>query len=219
MKNTLVELYAEARRAHAAVLLKLHEVKTEFAGSGDMAELADAVYALKETEKLAEDVEKETRKLRELAEKLCCAAWLSSDGDVIRTNYVSATPEVKQTMETPKPGTEGYAALCAHFGVNPDSPYRPHWPSMLEVVSADLAAGRPAPPGLNPEKTWTVFRVATRKKKAIDVPGGVRLSSPVLLREMYALFVEHLPEEWVRLERMQESEDAEDVTETADVPF
>lgn len=185
MLSQLITAYAEARRAHMMMCQQFVMVEQQLRGSRDMKELADAVHALKQISDLANDIKKEANRRKEFFERLCCAVWMNGDGSPIKTEYCTGSPEVKQTVATPKSDTPEYADFCKHFGVDPSLPFRPHWPTMLDRISDDLAQGKPLPPGCDPSTVWTVFRVATRRIKPID---GDTVEDPELLRATYELF-------------------------------
>lgn len=181
--------FEAARAAHAAVYEQLIRLRRVLDSSGDAEELCDAVYALRETSALLDDARKETDKLKELFEKLCCLSWLATDGSPIRTDYCTGSPDVRQAPITPRPDTPEYAEMCKHFGIDPTSPFRPHWPTMVERVTEDARQGRPLPPGVDPAKTLSVFKVSVRKKRPIidDEDEDAALQEPEVLRAVVVL--------------------------------
>lgn len=179
MREIEKSVYAEAMRAHEAAYPKLIAAKNNM--PTDAEGMADVVYALKQASALFEDMRKETDKVVKFAEQLCCALWLRGDGQPIRTEYCTGSPDVKQTAQTPKPGTDEYAMFCDYFGIDPNAPFRPHWPTVLEKISQLIAEGKPLPPGCDPSKQWTIFSVSVRKKKAIDFNPS-NITDPELLK-------------------------------------
>ena len=137
-------------------------------GEESLEDMVDTMRALRDAAKMIDDMRKESDKLRDTVAKKTCLAWLVANvGDVIKTEYATGTPTVKQMPKLPKPGTEEYALLCKHFGIDEASPFRPHWPSMLERISEDLANGKPLPAGCDLSSVYQIFDVAIRSKKPI----------------------------------------------------
>ena len=160
--------YQKAREAHWEIVQQSELLRLALSSSGNISELADALYALKQIAELCDDARKEANRLIELFEKLTCRLWVLQDnGDLIRTEYCTASPDIKQTVKTPKEGTPEYAEFASSFGVPPDVPFRPHWPSIIKRVSEDMAAGKPLPPGCDPREIINICKVGIRKKRAI----------------------------------------------------
>lgn len=182
MLKELQDLYLLARTTHQTAYTLMVAAEQQIKSARSKEELADAVYALKAIVDLFDDSRKESQRRVELAEKMCCMIWASdimADGAPIRTPYCTASPEMKETPKTPKAGTPEYAEFCAHFGIDASTPFRPHWPSVLEASMQRLRDGLPPIPGCDPNDVWTVFRVTTRKKKGV-APDGVAYDEPSL---------------------------------------
>lgn len=179
-------VYREAREAHARAYRAIVELQRGVASSGNIQELTDAIYSLRETAGLLDDARKEASKLMELLMVRCCALWTATDGSPIRTEYCIGSPDIKKNVKVPKGGTADYDAFCKHFGVDPKIPFRPHWPEMLERISADIAAGKPCPPGCDPAEMVTKFVVSVRKKRPIlDETEAPVVHHVEVLPEMY----------------------------------
>jgi len=161
------------RDAHTDLYKKKLQLESLVLHMTDLQELADTVYALKETIKFIEDIRTQLRGLEELGIKIACALWLRDEkAEPIRTEYVTASPDVKTMVSIPKPGQPGYLEFMAQFGIteamaNADV-VRPHWPGMIEYVSQQLQAGKPLPVGTDLSKTYSIFKLTCRGKKGVD---------------------------------------------------
>lgn len=182
--------YGMARGAHQQLYGLMLQMNRLLQQTTELTELADAVFALRKTEELLEDTRKECSKLLELAEQVTCIRWLAcSDHEPIRSEYCTASPDVKQTVAIPSKSSPEYAALLKHYGIPEGSPFVPHWPSLLKQVSADLAAGGSIPPGCDPNKMIRVCKVRTltKKKPILDEGEAVPLISVEALKESYSV--------------------------------
>lgn len=192
MRPICKRLFAQARAAHYRMCELTQELQRELVSSADLSELADAVFALRKSEDLLEDARKECGVLLTLMEKVTCLRWLADQTqkhEPIRTEYCTASPDVKQTVKTPRKDTPEYGQLLAHFGVPAGVPFAPHWPSMLKRIDADLAAGKPLPPGCDPNEMLQVCVVRTlkRKRPILDEGEAVDLATPDCLKSSYVL--------------------------------
>lgn len=179
------DVYAQARNAHKTIYLKIAEIKRNTLSRPNPRDLVDSIYALKDAHSVLTDVCKEIKKLYELFEKLTCMAWSQGgDHEPIRTAHCTGSPDLKQTVITPKFGTPEYSMLAEHFGIPEGVPFRPHWPTMLESISKTLVEGGNIPPGCDPGKMLTQYRVTIRNKKGVD---DGRVSDPDLLKKLYKI--------------------------------
>lgn len=182
MHREAKSLYADTRIAHASVFNRLLRLQAVVAGES-AEELVDVIYALREAAELLDDARKECNRLSEVAQRLACVAWMQTDGSPVRTDYCIGSPDVKQTASTPRPGSPEYDQLIEFFGVPASSPFRPHWPSMVDAISELGKQGKPLPPGIDPTKMMTVFKVTVRKKKPVlDEDIALPPQTPDMLR-------------------------------------
>jgi len=157
------------------------ELRQTGATKPDLEALVDSIYALKEAAAALEDIRREVKKLYEFFERLACMCWtLKGDYEPIRTEKCTGSPEVKQTVVTPKYGSPEYELMREYFKIPEGVPFRPHWPSMLERISEDIAKGGNIPPGCDPSKMLPQYRVTIRNKKGVE-PGVI--SDPELLKK------------------------------------
>ena len=132
----------------------------------DMVQLADCAYVLNEASKLADDLRKECKGLSETLQKIACARWVTTgDGEPIRGELCTATPQIKEMRQMPKSGTPEYSKLMAHFGVIDDTlPIHPHWPAMVEYLTSRTEQGLPPPPGMEGAEVYQQCSLTMRRK-------------------------------------------------------
>jgi hypothetical protein len=171
----LLAAHAKLRAAWEEVAkLEVHALQA-IKKCSSLEDLADAAYCCRLIEDTADDIRKRTAETGQLCQRIACALAVATEQvDSIRTDYVTATPDVKMIASIPRRSThlEQFAALMAHFGV-PASAWeggehaavQPHWPGVMERINRDLAAGKPLPPGVDPDKTYPEYRLLMRKGK------------------------------------------------------
>lgn len=141
----------------------------------NIQELADWAYALSECEKMLDRLRKDAKAAKEMAEKICCLLYTKlGEGGPIRTEHVTATPRVKFMASIPKQSTnpEAFARLMEHLGIPREmwekDVVRPHWPGFTDFFTECLEAGKPLPPGIDPDKTYPLYALTLRKRKDIE---------------------------------------------------
>jgi len=170
-------MFQTALDAYNDLYERVSEIKRESATCADLEELADIAYAFRETHKYLADIASETKRAQEAVEKLTCLLWVNtSDGGTIRTKHCSATPQMKLTASIPKKHShpERHSKLMGHLGV-PEKLWkgdlelvRIHWPSFVEYTSALEEQGKSLPPGIDADKTYTVYRLRIVKKRNVN---------------------------------------------------
>lgn len=167
-------MYVQAKKAHDEIYRLIALLKPEVEKCRRKEELVDYAYALYEAHKFIDDLEGEVRRLKERAICLADALWVQeSTGESIRTDYCTATPDIKMAANIPsqKRDPEAFDAFMQHLGIKPElykgesEVVRPHWPGLVEYVSALISQGKPLPPGVNMEKKYPVYKMSFRKKK------------------------------------------------------
>jgi hypothetical protein len=160
---------------HAALARLAEEAKR----LTSLPELVDLIYALRKTSELADTARKEMNRIEELTIKQACLIWTTTDGNPIRSDYVTGSPDIKMMASLPrrKSNPEGYAALMRYLGV-PDELWdtsdeeseavRPHFPGMVDLLSRAMQEGRPLPPGISPENTYPLYKMRLVAKKGVD---------------------------------------------------
>lgn len=174
MHENAKQVYAQAKRCFEETYALLVETKEYFERCNDMDELADVTYAMKQSEKFLKDLSSTLKKQRENLERIACLLWVKRNvADPIKTDYVTATPNLKTmaSLPTKKGDPEGYAALLKWLGiredVSEDDAVRPHWPGMVEYLTKLMEEGKPLPPGIDPGKTYPMYTLSHRKRKEI----------------------------------------------------
>jgi hypothetical protein len=169
----------DSRKVHADLYTELNVLREAVLKCADVNEIADAAYVLRETEKFFKDLEKEARLLREHIERMACIIWVQAgDPAPIRTEYCSAKPDVKMMVSLPKRKQDpaGYAELMTGLGIprglwdipsEQHAPIEPHWPGMIDYVSSLMEQGKPLPGGLDPTKTYSIYKLQITRRKEV----------------------------------------------------
>lgn len=174
MHALAIELFRTARDTHAKLHGLLLRLDKEVKNSHDLKELADIAYAVDEVRKLADDTRRESAAVNELSEKLCCALWtVMGSSEPIRTATVTATPDSKliATLPSRKKQPEEYKTLMIGLGMAPEAAdqdiFKPHWPGIMDHITRLASEGKPLPPGIDPGKTYTQYKLVFRAKKEV----------------------------------------------------
>lgn len=154
-------LFAAVDTAFTATVTALKPLESRVLGENgnqpiiDVRELADTGYALKEAEKMLADLEKRVRKFRTAVEHRTCALWAKlGDPEPVRTDHVTASPDVKMGKSIPNKNREPekYAAFMRALGISDDAiandTVRPHYPSVIAYCTEKVLRGEPLPEGL-----------------------------------------------------------------------
>lgn len=145
-------------------------------------ELADTAFAMREIATLADQVRKRAAAIQDIAENIACAlAIRDQDDEPIRTEFVVASPHIKQAARVPNArDPERYRLFMSHLGVpeelwnrvttNDDVEdkkeiVRLHWPGVLQYLSEAAERGEPVPPGMKSDLTYPVYSLRMRAKK------------------------------------------------------
>jgi hypothetical protein len=116
---------------------------------------------------------------------MACLVWVTKESDEpIRTEYVTASPDVKQMVSLPRrrSNPEGYATLMRYLGIAQElwdvdeeshAAVSFHWPGMIDYVSTLLAQGKPLPPGVDPTSTYPVYKLGLRPKREMPPASGM----------------------------------------------
>lgn len=187
MQQKSIDHYERVVEIHRDTFTRLIEVKREAEQavlSADLKELADHVMWLKEIEKLFDDCRKNAHNILELVEKLTCIAWATtSDGDPIRTEYCTATPQPKKMGRIPSrtKHPEEYEAFMTEMGIPRElidvGAVTFNWNAMIEFISQRLARGENPPKCFDPNKLYDIYKVLVRAKRSISPHGVLKESS------------------------------------------
>lgn len=144
---------------------------------GDKAECADLAYALREIRELAEDIRKRCDAHGRTAQASACMLQIvDGKADSIKTDFCTATPTCQTIVAIPKKASdpEGFTALMRHLNV-PDDLWKDrehaalsvNWPGLVELLSQQQAQGLPLPPGIDPNKTHSEYKLRILSRKPI----------------------------------------------------
>lgn len=176
MHKLAIEAYKKAQAAHAEIYTLLKQLREFTESCSDAHEHADTAIAMREIAKFMNDSRKDATVLKELAEKIGCAIWIrDGKSEPIRTDYVTASPDVTMITSLPKRGTPEYGEMMKFMGVPEElwceesDAVRAHWPGFVKLMSDRLAAGKPLPPGVRTDKTYPRYEFKPlRSKKKVD---------------------------------------------------
>ena len=167
--------YKIIKQAHAEFYSAIKKIPTVLP---DEKELADIHYAMKECVKFLEDMRSEARKVSDIVTKCACMIWMQEGGgDPIRSEYCTATPDVKQMTNLPRKShnPERFATFMTALGIdealwNREGPpaVELNWNGMVELVSERLSQGLPLPEGIDPSATYSIFKLHIRGKKGVE---------------------------------------------------
>ena len=186
MLEILQECYADAKAAHEAVYIKLQKLRQTFPEL-PIEELADAAYALRESEKYLEDTRKELKATAQTIERFCCLKYLTdaSNTEPIRTEYCTATPDMQTCAKIPKrkDNPAAYEAMMKWLGIDPllwdygeietengiedTEVVSVHWPGFTALLGRLAANGLPLPDGVEVDATYHLYKLRIRKRKAV----------------------------------------------------
>jgi hypothetical protein len=175
MNPKVVEIFKRVRDVHAEVYAELQQVHKDCNECGDIKELADQAYALREIYKYADDIRKEAEQTKRQCERLACFIYVAKNKDgPIRTPFATCTPTIKMMASIPskRKEPERYHTFMSGLGL-PDEiiaadACRVHWPSFVEYYSRLQEEGRPTPPGIDVSKDYAVYSLTIRGQKGVD---------------------------------------------------
>lgn len=193
MQPSAQVIYSYGKTSHEEMYKKLAALKSEIDRCNNFAELCDYAFAVDGAHKFIEDLKKELWKFRESINKKVCELWLQaaqshlnsgqSFDRSIRTDYVTATPNIGQAPNIPKASgdnadPEGYKKLMDYLGIDTSKWARKedgelsevvkiHWPGIVALVTERLSAGLPCPPGIDVSKMLPVYKLTLRKRRDV----------------------------------------------------
>src|SRR5574343_580539 len=131
-------LWRSVRKLYADLYRLLGNLEEAAKREADLEELADAAFAVQRCGEQLRARAVRFEQTSAVLQKLACARRVStSSADPIHGRWVTATPDARVNPRVPSFGgdPEGYAAMCRHFGVPADGLFRPHWPTIREMVN------------------------------------------------------------------------------------
>ena len=170
-REVLLSVYTDATKSHEWMLEQLAYVQQNVT-HGDPALLMDAIYALKQTAKHAEDVRKELNKALERLQKLGCLAMAQLPEPKLSGEWATGSPDITEQPYMPAPSDESYAAFMGALGVNDEllqrGTVKPSFSGVQNLIANAATEGKPIPPALKSAKLIKKFTVVARSKHVID---------------------------------------------------
>ena len=139
-------------------------------------DMVDLCLILRSTSELVDSSRKDCNGMKDLLTKVVCMKWANECLNMgagkpkpIRGKLASGSPDVAQTASLPsKRNTpKDYELFMRSIGAwqagNRDL-VRPHWPGITVHITECLSAGKPLPPGIDPNKTFPVYKFNPLRK-------------------------------------------------------
>lgn len=173
MNEQIKQIFRTVEEAHMKAMQELLALEQSLP-EDNMVELADHVYALRESESLADALRIKIGAIKSTCEKLACLLYVvtpNSGGTTIRTEFCTGKPDLKMGAQFPsmKRDKEGYLAVTDFLNVPRElaekDVFRPHWPGFIELLSDLMTKGMPLPPGIDPNKTYPIYKLTVTRKK------------------------------------------------------
>lgn len=188
MKETSKQLMIQVKDAFTKLQAAMAAVEADVRAEQDIHELTDAALALRESFKFVHDLRADIMRTREVATRKACLMWARdaryANGDSIKTDYCTATPDVRivPAVPTMKKDPETFSMMMQHMGIDSSlftdledgegratQAVKPHWPGMIAYVNRLMAEGKPLPPGFDPEATHAQYKLNIRAKKGVHI--------------------------------------------------
>ena len=134
-------------------------------------ELTDIGFICKKMYEQVDDLRKEIQRLQDLAERLACLKGEVEGKPRFAGTLATGTPSVSMSANIPHPkkNPEQYTQLCDYLGVPEQMVqwdlFRIHWPGFKEFFTAQMAAGKPVPPGVDVDKTHAHYKLRYRGRR------------------------------------------------------
>lgn len=176
MKLELAKQFRKTRQHYQDLRGILATLNEDVKSMSDLEELADIAFACRELAGLFDQMRKDSNKTGELAQKIACVQHIQLGlTDPIRTEFCSASPQIKQQCVLPRADRhpEQYAKLMEFLGVPKEScavPENGHslvsfnWKGITDLATQRAEKGLPVPPGCDPELTFAEYKLQMRKK-------------------------------------------------------
>lgn len=169
-------VYRKLQKTYAQILPQLIELSKQLDDETSHSEMADIGYMAREFVKVAEELTKKGKQLHEKSQlSLCSSLMRHNTMDKIKTEYCSATPDIKQIVSAPslRSNPEAFKKLMVdYFGIDPIfcmefEAVRPNYNGVNDLVTSLTNSGDPLPDGLTPSVVHDRFVVTYRKRKGV----------------------------------------------------
>ena len=157
IKRDLTKLYIEVQGEMKSFNESLKDKDQTLLGD-NIHNLADIGWILREVNRVADDLRKESLARAELAGKFISIqvieeALQDPEKDLaVRTKHCSATPSNKMIPKIPSKGTDEYYILLRHMGVKEEfidnALLQPHFRRMQDYMTEAMEVGRKLPEGV-----------------------------------------------------------------------
>lgn len=137
----------------------------------------DSIYLMRLLEELLDDTRKEIKRTKELLERITCITWAKdiNSEPTIRGRLCRGKPDVSKAAKIPSKSKnpEEFAALMSSLNIPQDmvelGVVKPHWPNLVQYLTAQSAEGKPFPPGIDPTTSFDVYKVTCTKNRNLDL--------------------------------------------------
>lgn len=175
------EIYQLAKDAHEMILTRCIELRRTMVNQTAPTNV-NCAYALRESLALIEDTAKQAKQIKELLERLVCLRIIEAgNADPIKTEYCTATPDVKICAAIPtfEKDRTSYEKLMTYLGIDPvlwdtgkfltelgeieTEVVKVNWPGFQDFITRLAAEGSPVPDGIDASKCYSIYRLLMRK--------------------------------------------------------
>ena len=184
-RQQALSIYAKMQAMHHEAFIELGRLKSMVATELDIELTVDALALMKKSDELLKSARHELEQAITQLSKVACVLYVQKNliGETIHTEWVNATPGSKPIPKLPRydKEPEQFKAMANYFGITEPMAYtvwRPHWPTVQELLAICDQEGRPYPPGLDGPLTTTQYTVTCRWNKGVD-PDVLVLTSDV----------------------------------------
>lgn len=175
----LLAAYRRLHDEHMRTYATLIEERQTLNGSSvdDLAYLCDAIYLMKKSREVVEDIRKELDAFVRVAEKISSLLWLQEgSGDSLTGAIAKGVPAPGVALSPPSKhkDPEAYAAIMNRLGV-PEKFWKdcdvvkPHFPGLADYATMIMAEGGNLEPEFAVLKQTPTFTVRTTKHRDVDV--------------------------------------------------
>lgn len=181
LTEKLARAYEEVCSHHISVYRTLSKVRgTASTGSLELEELLDLAFLCRAVEETLTDLRKESSSLLEHLSQIACLAWTQkhinnpTGASTIRGDLCSGSPKTKTMVSVPRRGSDHYERFLRYFGVPEQmiegDTMRPYWPGLVDHITELVANGATLPPGCDPRRTYTLYKLTMRSKHKSATP-------------------------------------------------
>lgn len=174
----LLIMHEKLERMHRTVYALMQSVETSVKTDPmTQHDRVDSIYVMRLMEALLDDTRKETKKVKELIEKITCLTWVkdATAEPTVRGTLCRGKPDVRQAARIPSQTKEPerFAELMAALKIPIEMVERgvvkPHWPNMVTYLTNLSVEGLPFPAGIRPDDSYDVYSVSCTKHRNIEL--------------------------------------------------